>query len=263
MFFKTRDRLSQNKILEAWESVEGDVADLIILDGGHGLQRYDNILTTINTPKLAIYYGSDLRTRGIIPEIDAMVAKNYTFEFDHTFLMKDLEFLFYPFDFEEIVPFANLSPSGGTTLKVGHAPTNRAAKGTDQILAALEKINKEIPLEIILIENVSYHDALALKSNCDFFIDQVGELGYGLNSVESLGLGIPTAVELMPDFESFLGEHPFYNIKRESLYEDLKFALNDIHNWANKSESGFKWVQEKHSVPRVVEKYLSDYINLL
>ena len=108
----------------------------------------------------------------------------------------------------------------------------------------------------LIIENMPYRLALAEKSKCDFFIDQIGELGYGLNSVESLGMGIPTAVELLPDFEAFLGEHPFYNIRGNHLIEDLHAAFADRRKWPEKSLAGKRWVREKHSIEAVVNTYL-------
>jgi hypothetical protein len=94
------------------------------------------------------------------------------------------------------------------------------------------------------------------------FIDNVGELGYGLNSIESMMMGIPTAVEIMPDFADFLqqrcaGEpHPFYNVRRASLESDMRNLLQDSNHWQERGERGRIWAERYHGLQNVVQKYV-------
>ena len=243
-----------------------DGFDLIIADGGHDFTRFPGLLLKRSAPLFTVYYGSDMRTRGIIEPIQRKAARSFTFEYDHTLLLPEARFLFYPYEEpdyadKETNKASYNPPRDGEKIRVGHAPTNRAAKGTDAILAALDALREEFPLELVLIENLPHNEALRLKATCHLFIDQIGELGYGVNSIESLFMGIPTAVEILPDFRRFLEkrcgeEPPFYHISRANLLEDFRAIFADMPRWSDKGAHGERWTRAHHNVQAVVDDYL-------
>lgn len=262
--FNIRDILWQpyiNKVVKEIGNMEE--YDIIIADGGHDLTRFPKILSKTKTPVAVFYYGSDLRSRGIIAGVQIKSIATFTFEHDHTLLFPEAEFLFYPYIPPEYSPRMEYkSPVNGTPIIIGHAPTNRAAKGSEAIIAALETLKRDYPIEILLIENLPHREALRQKASCHLFIDQIGELGYGLNSVESAWMGIPTCVEILPDFEEFLknkcGEEiPFYNIRRSNLVDDMRRVLDERTYWPRRGSESAAWVQKRHSVESVAGTYLT------
>lgn len=76
------------------------------------------------------------------------------------------------------------------TLRIGHSPTNRAVKGTAEILTALNNLAVRHDIEVDLIEQVSWAVCLSRKALCDIFIDQV-TTGYGNNAIEAMAMAIP------------------------------------------------------------------------
>jgi hypothetical protein len=262
--FKLRDWYWQPSIHEALSEIGGlESFDVIFADGGHDFTRFPRLFAKTTVPIVAIYYGSDLRTRGIIAGVQEKARCTFTFEHDHTLLFPEAEFLFYPYEHPLYAPSTIYTPpKTGETIRVGHAPTNRVGKGTDRILATLETLKAEFSLDIVLIERMPHKDALAAKAQCHVFIDQVGELGYGVNSIESLMMGIPTAVEIMPDFADFLQqrcageEHPFYNVRRISLENDLRNLLQDSNHWQKRGERGRIWSARYHNIANIVQQYL-------
>jgi hypothetical protein len=262
--FTVRDWYWQPAIHAALADVGGlEQFDVIFADGGHDFTRFPRLLAETSVPVVAMYYGSDLRTRGIIAGVQEKARCTFTFEHDHTLLFPEAEFLFYPYEHPHYAPqMAYNAPADGETILVGHAPTNRMAKGTDRILAALETLRVEFPLELVLIERMPHKEALAAKARCHVFIDNVGEIGYGLNSIESLMMGIPTAVEIMPDFADFLhlrcaGEdHPFYNVRRASLESDLRHLFHNTADWFERGRRGQIWATKYHGLHNVVHTYI-------
>jgi hypothetical protein len=69
------------------------------------------------------------------------------------------------------------------------------------IIEAVTNLAKSKDIELVLIEGLKYRDSLVLKAGCDLFIDQLGELGYGVSALESMALGIPTMNEIHSDNE--------------------------------------------------------------
>ena len=251
-----RDYIWEPKVRSFLKKIQIDTFDIIILDGGAGFLRNSKIIHELKESgkKIACcYYGSDLRTRGIIDSVDSIADVSFSFEFDHTLMRPDMPFLYFPFNADSLPEkLENSSPN----VRIGHAPTNRSAKGSDVILAALSNLQKDHPIEIILIENMPYSQAIRQKATCDIFIDQIGELGYGVNSLESLAMGIPTAVELLPDFEKCLGAHPFVTINHDNINERLipyiqsKKIRNDL------ARQGKEWVKKVHNAEKISQQIL-------
>lgn len=76
-------------------------------------------------------------------------------------------------------------------IRIGHGPTVRKAKGTNEILKSLDIICKRNSnVTVDLIEGVQWSESLRRKSNCDIWIDQL-TLGYGVSSIEAMAMGIP------------------------------------------------------------------------
>ena len=116
-----------------------DQVDLIQLDGGIGFYR--NGRDIINFKRLGkkiicCYTGSDLRMRGVIPQIDAVSDLNVTVEFDHLTLHPNINHVFFPFDASE---FKLATAKNENEVLIGHAPTNRAAKGSDVIIPIVKE----------------------------------------------------------------------------------------------------------------------------
>jgi hypothetical protein len=244
--FDLRDRLWESRIRRALSNLDVDSFDVIILDSGLGFLRSGKIIKELSVAGKTIvtcYYGSDLRTRGIIPDIERIASARFTFEYDHTLLYPEAKFLFFPFELPDYPPGPN---NEGNSVRIGHAPTNRAAKGTDEILQVLRQLQEHYAVEIILIENLPYPEALALKSSCDIFVDTIGELGYGINSLEALAMGIPTAVQLLPDFESLLGEHPFINVSADTLDGRLRPLIESHEERQRVALRGRSWLKKTH-----------------
>lgn len=254
--FSIRDRLWEGRIRRALRRIDIDTFDVIFLDGGLGFLRSGKIVQELKKQEKKIvvgYYGSDLRTRGIIPHVDALADYRFTVEFDHTILYPGLEYIFAPFEWSA-VPQSVRREDG--IVRIGHAPTNRRIKGTDAILSQLFRLKELHPIEIVLMENLPYEDALALKGSCDLFVDTLGELGYGMSGLEALAMGIPTAVQLLPDYEKIMGDHPFINVSEQTLVERLIPFVESEALRKEFGEKGKTWVRMTHDPLKVVGKIM-------
>jgi len=254
---RLRDRIWAPRIRRALASIRIESFDVLFLDGGLGFLRHDTFVGGLKQGgmKIAVgYYGSDLRTRGILPDIDGLADYRFTMEFDHTLLYPGIDFMFYPFRLPAYTPHPG---SRNERLRIGHSPTNRAAKGTDAILGQLSLLRERFPLEVVLIEKLPQGEALSLKSTCDIFVDQVGELGYGVSGLESMAMGIPTAAEILPDFEAVLGDHPIINVSAGSIAEKLTPFLKSDRLRRERGEQGKAWVKRVHDPMAVAAKLLN------
>ena len=257
--FDLRDELWEPRIRRVLKQLDIDAVDLLYLDGGAGFLRSGKIIQELKAAGKTLgvtYFGSDLRTRGIIPQVDFLADARFTMEFDHSLLYPAAEFLFFPFRLAEM---PDPGPREPGPVRIGHAPTNRAVKGTDAILAELEALRQSHPIDIVLIENLPHVEALRLKATCDLFIDNIGELGYGINSLEALAMGIPTAVQLLQDFEAVLGDHSFIAIEKGTIGPALLPYIQSVEKRKALAEKGRAWVEKTHDPVRIVRHMLSRF----
>lgn len=249
-----REALWEKKITDTIKKYRLEEFDIIQLDGGMGFYRDGRIIRSFKQKGKKIiccYTGSDLRVRGVIPPIDAISDLNITVEFDHLQLHPNIHHVFFPFNWKQFKLKENRYDK---FLKVGHAPTNRKAKGSDIIIPIVKQLEKDFPVQLILIEKLSYQQAIKLKSQCDIFIDQIGDLGYGINALESLAMGIPTCSCLAPGFAAKYPDHPFIVINEQNLRQRLIELIKNENLRIEKRIQGRQWLAKYHDAKKVVAR---------
>jgi glycosyltransferase involved in cell wall biosynthesis len=258
------DTFVQPKIEKTISDYSLNDFDIIHYDGG--LDFYRDARQALKWKKqgkkiVCCYYGSDLRIRGLIKELDDISDLNITSEYDHLALKKDLNYLFYPYDPSELPPKKQRTSE---SIKIVHSPTNRKYKGTDLIISVIEKIKKERTIEFLLLENIDRKKLLEIKSECDISIDQVGGTmggtGYGKAGLETLAMGIPTITNMTKDYVAWLPENPFVVANNfDELYKSLNELLDDESYRNELGKMGIEWVNKYHGFKNVNEKLMIFY----
>lgn len=262
-FLRFRDVLWKRKARKAinrWELFDYDIYHL---EGGLGFLRSGEIVRELKARGkkiVTMYYGSDLRLRGIMPDVENVSDIDLTIEYDHLKLYPKLKFVFLPID---VTRFPRIDPGEREgPVRIGHSPTRRELKGTTSVIRAVEEVSKHHDVELVLIENLPYKQAIQLKATCQVFIDQVGSTGgtgYGVSSVESMTMGIPTISDLAPDLAEFLPDHPFILATPETLAKRMVPLVEDPNMRKLKGEEGRRWVEKNHHADRVAESMYALY----
>ncbi|MFZ1946337.1 MAG: glycosyltransferase, partial [bacterium] len=207
------------------------------------------------------YIGTDLRDRGVIPEVDRLSDLNITTEFDHLKLHPNLRFGFLPFEVRDY----KVRDTENRRLRICHAPRNRYLKGTRRIIEVVRQAERKHGVELVLIEGRPHREALEIKATCDIAIDQItnlGGTGYGVNSLECLSMGIPTLTSFTPDFEAFLSDHPFVVADADSLPQKLEQVILDRDLRRRKALEGRRFVEKYHDAEAVVKGVYDIYREL-
>ncbi|MBW1804258.1 MAG: hypothetical protein JRJ85_26440, partial [Deltaproteobacteria bacterium] len=249
-----REKIWKKRFESIFQKIDFWDFDVYQLDGGLGFYRDGRIIRQLKEKGKKIiccYTGSDLRTRGVIPEIDKVSDVNMTVEFDHLRFHPDIHHVPFPLELSQFPPS---SKTEGEKIRIGHAPTHREAKGSHMIIPIVKKLEKAYPVQLILIEGLPYTQALSEKSTCHIFIDQIGNLGYGINGIEALAMTIPTCSSLAPGFEEAYPAHPFFKIDEKNLEKILILLIQDPKLRKEKGKAGSKWVKEIHDPISVVRK---------
>jgi glycosyltransferase involved in cell wall biosynthesis len=144
------------------------------------------------------------------------------------------------------------------TIRIAHAPTNRAIKSTEELLDAVKRLQDDgFPVELDLIEHRPWSECLARKAKADIYFDQV-ILGYGCNALEAWGMGIPVvagaADETLDEMERRFGHLPFYHATEETIYDALKELVESPELRKRYGKIGHDYVRKYHDEPVVVEQ---------
>jgi hypothetical protein len=151
-------------------------------------------------------------------------------------------------------------------VHVVHAPSHRAAKGTDVIVEVLNKMQTNgYPIEFTLIENVAHTDIAELLIDADLLIDQLHAGWYGGIAVEALCRRVPVMTYLRDSDFSVLPSQltediPIISVNRDNLEESVAgfIGLNDTDLVALQ-ESGVQFASKWHSPEKVAREYAQRY----
>ncbi|MFH1862512.1 MAG: hypothetical protein ABH878_06820, partial [bacterium] len=197
VFFFLRDQLLSFWIEFAIRRFGFDQFDLYHLDQGLDFYRNARFIRKMKArgaKVVCFYHGTDMRNRGVIPAVDALSDLNLTSELDLLSKHPNIAYLHLPFDLSKYAR----KTGENQPLIIGHAcrsPEARHFKGTDHILQTVKELERDYPVRFDLVENLPHEECLRRKSRWDIAVDQIadqGGWGYGMNSLETLGLGIPT-----------------------------------------------------------------------
>src|SRR5438309_7913038 len=123
----------------------------------------------------------------------------------------------------DLTRYAPASPPENDRVRVAHAPSSRAKKGTDAVIAACG----ELDVELDLIEGVKHDEARRRYALADVIVDQLVVGWYGLFAIESMATGRPVVTYLHQDAveqteREFGAQVPIVNATKETLVEKLR-----------------------------------------
>jgi hypothetical protein len=264
-FFQMRDQwraMEFNRLAATYDLYDFDIYHF---HGGNDFFRdcrWVKKLSAMGKPIICHYHGPDIRSRGIIKAIDQASRLNVTSEFDLLALYPCLRYLPIPFDCSHVPdPDADATrPGPEGKLRIIHTPSNPDAKGTHLIEPVLKQIARERDIEYLILTGVSHQRVMEEKMRSHIAIEQVGNFGgtgYGVNSLETLAMNMPTLTEFTPGYARFLAEgHPFVLVTKETLREALLRLIDNDEYRERIGEQGRPWVIKNHSYQSVWQTML-------
>ena len=153
----------------------------------------------------------------------------------------------------------------GETLRIAHAPSKRAVKGTEAVLAAVESLrSRGAPVELDLIEGVPNAEARLRYAAADVVIDQLRVGWYGMFAIESMALAKPVVVHLDEEAaaeteEAFGLELPLIRADESSL-EDVLAGLVEVRaELPQLGRRSREYVEHVHAHTAVARRVLEIY----
>ncbi len=147
-----------------------------------------------------------------------------------------------------------------------HAPTDRAAKGTEVICRTMAQLEEKYPdaIRFSLIENLPRSRALELYRTADVMIDQIMIGWYGGVAVEVMKSGIPVACYIEESDLQFVPEEmrrdlPIYRVSEDTLFTQLEKLLLDREQIPEMGAQASAFVDKWHNPERISQHIQSYY----
>ncbi|MDA7822720.1 hypothetical protein N9A58_03940 [Opitutales bacterium] len=161
----------------------------------------------------------------------------------------------------QILPF-----NQGSEFVVGHAPTHRMVKGTDEVIGVVQNLrSKGIKVRLELIEGLSREDAQKKYQEIDLFIDQLVIGWYGVVSLEVMALGKPVLCFIKGRGLPFvpprmLADLPIINADESSLEEKLMGVMQmSSEERVSLAERGLAYLKNWHDPRKIAQRVVGDY----
>lgn len=103
-------------------------------------------------------------------------------------------------------PYAWRHPLSTETFRVSHSPTVRAKKGTETVVAAVNRLRRDgVNIELDIIENTPYRECVERKRHSHLFVEDLRTGFWGYSAIEAAAFGVPVVTNVNKEL---LGEYP-------------------------------------------------------
>ncbi len=159
--------------------------------------------------------------------------------------------------------YAPRPPSDNPRPLVVHAPSDRAKKGTAQVIEACARL----PVELDIVEGITHDEARERYARADIVVDQLCAGWHGVFALEAMALGKPVVSHLKPDVversaEAFGVRVPIVPATAETLVDALRPLVEDVPRRRELGTAGRAYVERVHDIDRIADRLLDIYAGL-
>jgi glycosyltransferase involved in cell wall biosynthesis len=144
-----------------------------------------------------------------------------------------------------------------------HAPSSRARKGTEHVVAACA----ELDVELEIVEGLDHREAFERYRRADVIVDQLNAGWYGVFAIEALALGKPVVTFLHDEAvrlteEAFGMPVPIVGATKETLVESLRPLVASVEERRRVGAASRAYAEEVHDLERTTDRLLALYAGL-
>lgn len=177
----------------------------------------------------------------------ALIEKNTDAVFSHPFdamILKDkFNYLYLMLEVESYNPKFETNKK----IKILHVPSDDGIKGTNYVLAAIDKLKTEnAEFEFELLRNKTHAETIEAIRSADILIDQMVAGWYGLISIEAMALGKTTVCYLRDELYSYIPDIPIVNLNPDNLAEGLKKLIAEKEKLSEYGKKGRSYAEKYH-----------------
>jgi glycosyltransferase involved in cell wall biosynthesis len=171
----------------------------------------------------------------------------------------------------EFFPYANVDPrcveppahTDRGELVVVHAPTDRAIKGTRDVIEAVDLLRAEgVPVRLDLLEGLAHDEIRTRTAAADVVVDQLMIGWYGGFAVEAMALAKPVLCFIREEENPFGAALPIVRATPATLVDRLRELLADTARRDELGAAGRRFVEAEHDPRRLARRALDGLVNV-
>ena len=146
---------------------------------------------------------------------------------------------------------------------IGIQKARSAYKGTDIMLRALERLQRNYPgeCEILKAENVPFEQYSRMIDDCDVLLDQLYGYSPAMNALLAMSKGKVVVGGAEPECYNILCEydlHPIVNVipDEEDVYHKLEWLVKEKWIIAPLQQQSIRFVAKHHNPSKVAQRYI-------
>jgi len=145
-----------------------------------------------------------------------------------------------------------------------HVPTEPFVKGTEQILAAVEKLKTEgLQFEFRMVRNLTQVEFYKELSACDVYVDELRCGSYGVTAVEAMTCGKPTVTYIRQDLLlKYPSDLPLVNANPDTITDVLRELILDQHYRLDVGVRSRRYVERYHDSKVVARQMAAMYAEI-
>lgn len=148
----------------------------------------------------------------------------------------------------------NTKSQSDQTIQIAHAPTSRGGKGTEYVYDAIRKLKKRYDVELVVVENMPWEEAIACYGAADIIVDQLVTGTYGVFAIEAMALGKPVITYIVDDMKKALPvELPIQSASKDDIEQVLEKLIRDHRLRVELGTLGRQYAAKYHDYKKVTK----------
>lgn len=152
------------------------------------------------------------------------------------------------------------NPPKRGVFRLAHSPSKPSLKGTSVLVSVVERLQREgLPIELVLIQDVSLKESLAQKATCHACFDSFW-LGMQCSGLEAAAMGMPVLagdLDCKREYEELEGEVPYTWVSDTTLADVLAQLATNKRLYQQEANRVHQYVTMRHDYGAVTAHYLA------
>jgi glycosyltransferase involved in cell wall biosynthesis len=146
-------------------------------------------------------------------------------------------------------------------IRIVHAPSDRALKGTKYLVSAADSLRAEgVEVELDLVENVPHDRVFVRSRSADFSVDQLVAGSYGMFTLEMMVIGVPVICFLREDLiAKYPQPPPIVNADPSTIASVIRDVITRRAEWPAIARAARAYVERVHDAQVLARKSLEIY----
>lgn len=152
------------------------------------------------------------------------------------------------------------SPETRDVPQILHVPSRRGTKGTDLIIAALDRLRADgVAFDLRLLEGVSHDEARAAIQDADIVVDNVLTGDYEVVSIEAMASSRVTVANIQAGSAEAYPDAPAVNVDPTTFEARMRALIEDPDDRRRRGALGRPYVARVHDAPIIAAQLLAAY----